>query len=196
MTDTIQAYHISLGLDCSVAYQLKKFGLRTYAFPLDWVKIKSLDSLQLIIQDNFSNLLKKNWSTFEQSDKYFALQDSDKKSLIGIRCNETNVIIPHESIQHEIDINEVHVNLQRRVQRFQDIMQSRHFKYIYIGFDTKDAEKSIKSIKNIQSILETYYVAETFQIVPINYSLYTCTDQDFSWHRNYIDWSAIFRTHV
>ena len=45
---------ISLGGNCSIAYQLNKFDLRTHAYPFDWCKINSKQLLQ-VLKSNFKN---------------------------------------------------------------------------------------------------------------------------------------------
>ena len=50
---------ISLGSNCSVAYNLNKFGIRTNAYPFDWANTK-MNQLISVLENNFLN-----YDTFE-----------------------------------------------------------------------------------------------------------------------------------
>lgn len=49
--------YVSLGLDCSLAHQLKEMKLRKFALPFDWIYTKNIHDIIILITNNFSNFL-------------------------------------------------------------------------------------------------------------------------------------------
>lgn len=55
---------IPLGSTCSVAHQLKKYGLRTQSFPFDWIRSNDFKSVKTLIENNFDDYLNINHFDF------------------------------------------------------------------------------------------------------------------------------------
>jgi hypothetical protein len=60
---------IPFGVDCSVASFIKKFNLRTLAFPFDWTV--TYDGISECIKDNFSEFIPSYGSRINKYDVYF-----------------------------------------------------------------------------------------------------------------------------
>ncbi|ELG8494188.1 DUF1796 family putative cysteine peptidase [Campylobacter vulpis] len=49
---------ISVGLGCKVAFYLKKFRLRTFSSPFDWLGLYTLEDISQCFEDDFANFFK------------------------------------------------------------------------------------------------------------------------------------------
>jgi hypothetical protein len=194
--DPLDELHISLGLDCTLAYQLKKHNLRSFALPFDWANVKNISSLIDIINGNFFNFLKKEeWVQEPQSNKFFSFGTNDDnsisetKSLCRLSHRKYNIILPHEAINDTIDF-EIFINkYSRRIERFANIFKLYSNIKIYVGVDKiNDVDKQ----KLNDSIDKFSNYSNNFELIFIEYSKYICAGE-FNWTREYIIFNDFFK---
>ena len=199
--------HMSLGLDCTIAYQLKKHNLRLFALPFDWTKIKNISSLIDIIDNDFFNFLNPDELTLEvQSDKFFSIHsksnsNSKENSLIRIKHKRYNIFFPHEAISDTFNTSDMKIFIDkysRRIERFRNILQNKQNKQIkiYIGLD-KISEKSKENLKEkLKESLDRFSnYSNNFVLIFIEYSKYVThinSNVFFDWKRDYIPFNEIF----
>ena len=182
-------YHIPLGLDCTIAHQLKKRNLRFAALPFDWMKI-TIDSLLDVLDNQFFNFLnKERWSIIEQSANFNYVDDIDMvdtNSLLKLKHKDYKIILPHEAKNDIIDLDEIMDKYKRRIDRFNEIIKSNKCKIIYVGIDKindLDKQKIIKCLDD--------YGCINYKIKFIEYLNYPLIG-DYSWHRNWIPWNILY----
>ena len=135
--DTCQeTYHISLGYDCSIAYQLQKKGLRTKAFPFDWCLVPNIYS---VIQDDFNQFFN---FRFKNKSKNFPViknkwvdREMNKETIRVV--NTYGVHFVHDFLL-DYDLDEIICKYKRRINRFYDIMKSNCQKKLYRLTKKKD----------------------------------------------------------
>ena len=185
--------HISLGLDCTLAYQLRNHNLREFALPFDWSRIRSIKDLIYILDSDFFNFLNPDeWIQEKQSDNFVSCYDPQKKSLIRIRHKKFNIMYRHESIDDFLDMTLFLEKYSRRIDRFRDFMRNQieNYKkiYIYVGVDKinkTDYESLLNCISNYTDKIIN------FELILINYSVYKC-EIEFNWKRDYINFTDLF----
>jgi hypothetical protein len=180
-TELIQ--YVSLGGDCAVAYQLRKH-FPSEAYPFDWAKCNKISMVIDTIECNFSNFF--DYTLKEKDGDNFLNFETENKSNIHIKLSN-NIILPHEADGKILDEFQYKIKYMRRINRFNEIIQNEKIKKIFIRADEKilknsDKERLIKILKNKGCV--------NFEIKFISYDSYK-TD-DFTWQRDYIDWSKIF----
>ena len=75
--------YIPLGIDCSIAYQLNKHGLRYFALPFDWSYTKNLLNIIELIDNEFSNFLPANNTIDELRKLYEIIEIKTNNYLLG-----------------------------------------------------------------------------------------------------------------
>lgn len=184
---------ISLGCDCSIAYQLTNLGLRTESYPLDWCSSPYLDTIIKLFETNFVDFA--NFSSYQiksQSLEHFNTNTNDNL------CLDTNIkshyklyhpiyklTLPHEYIGDQIDIEQFENKYTRRVKRLLSSLDNEDNELIFIRLgNSKEKEK----IKELENILYARCKCK-FNIFYINYDDYQ-TDK-FIWYRDYIPWKSL-----
>ena len=66
--------YLSLGSDCSVAYNLQLLNLKNETYPFDWITSKSFKDIVNCLKNNFTNLL--------EIDNYIPIGESNNHQLI------------------------------------------------------------------------------------------------------------------
>jgi len=188
---TEDVFHIPLGMDCTLAYQLNKHRLRRFALPFDWIKITNFDAIIKILNNSFFNFLNKDkWNIILQSPNFNYFDDTNEdtcvKSLLKLKHTDYKIILPHEAKNDVIDLDEIIIKYQRRIDRFNQIVKSNISKIIYVGIDKindSDKKKLIQCLDN--------YGCINYKIKFIEYSKYPVIG-DYSWHRDWIHWNDLF----
>lgn len=184
--------HIPLGLDCTVAYQLQQHNLRYQSLPFDWIKVNNVQSIIEILNDQFFKFFdEKEWIVSHQSNNfdYFGIDIetiNHIKSKLKLKHKTYKIVLPHESINDEINLSIVLKKYQKRSNRFNELLKSNIIKKIYIGCNGTP-EKN----KDAMKLCLDNYGCINYQIIIIDYDRYPTTDL-YSWHRNWIPWQKIF----
>ena len=115
--------YISLGGDCAVAYQLQQHGLRTNAYPLDWVLSPTV---QKCLDHEFHNLLDTSVLTWKNKSNSFPLIDDHWTDHTDITRRVVqsyyNITFLHD-ISCPDDMPSVIQKYERRIERFKTVMR-------------------------------------------------------------------------
>ena len=181
-----QLIYISLGSDCAVAYQLDKHSLRRWSFPFDWIQINNVNDLCEILGNRFSNFIDFNYIDIKDNTNDVYFNSKGKLSKKKLTHKQYKIIFPHESDDEIINYEEIKEKYERRIKRFIEFCKDEKIKKIFVRSDKKYKQKEIdKLTKCLDEICVNY------QLIHVDYSKYVCKDE-FTWHRNYINWKLIF----
>jgi len=206
MTTTNNIFHISFGLDCTIAYQLQIHSLRSCSFPFDWMKIKDINTIIDILDNKFIDFLSiDNWSKDIKEDIKEDIKDinifnyiddliiTENISNIKLKHKIHNILLPHESNNDICDLKEILNKYNRRINRFNNLMTNKDYKkIIYIGLNkminNNDKYKLYTTLNNYGCInYNVHFIIYSDYIIP--------TNEKYSWHRNWIPWNNIFNIH-
>ena len=173
---------ISLGNNCSIAYQLNKLKLRNIAYPFDWSNIK-YNQLISVLKNNFEDY--ENIEIKKYSNQHFSINTNSDSSYI--LHNKYNITFAHEVLNIN-EINNFKSKLKRRILRFKNL--SGYITFIRIE------QKNINNYDNLINILDKYILNYKLIIISnniihhpkiINYKLPTFID----WKYNNINFNTI-----
>ena len=110
--------YVSLGGNCSIAYNLIKLGKYNNRYPFDWCKI-SINQLNNVLENNFLD-----YSVLQDkklSENHCLLQDNKlSKDSSLILTNNYKIKFAHEII-NKYDINDFSKLLNKRIDQFLDL---------------------------------------------------------------------------
>lgn len=115
--------YISLGSDCSIAYHLQKYGLRSFSFPFDWIlslKIEKCienDFIDLFDSSNYIEKKKSNLSAPLLDEDWDEDWNEEKENNIKIYHSIYKLTFLHDTFSDLIE------KYKRRVDRFYKIMK-------------------------------------------------------------------------
>ncbi len=185
--------YISLGSNCSVAYQLKKRELKDNCYPFDWCKINILQLVK-VLNNNF--------------DKYYESLEIKKishkhpslfKDYSLILKNNYNIEFAHEIVD-EIELNKFKNNIKKRIDNFFSILPTD--KVTFIRIELKPIKSIYKEyIIKLVELLNKYstnYILKLiinskieFTDLPENVQIYKFDEFTCDWQMNNIDWNLI-----
>jgi hypothetical protein len=185
--------YISLGSDCSIAYNLQKLNFRKNAYPFDWIKLNNINDLIDILSNNFKYLLNKEFMEIkEESDKFPYLEDNWSDILsknIIIKHTKYSIVFPHEiksnnNTNNNIDkqIDNLIEKYNRRIIRFLEILKNDSIKKIFIRISNKN-EDLIKLNIVLSKICNNYEI----KLIKINKKI-----KFSSWKKEELNWNDIF----
>lgn len=139
--------YISLGSNCSVTYQLNKYGFRSRANLFDWVKI-SLSQLTIILENDFDDFVESlEFKKTSKIHEYFGLVDKESNydnldnldnldnfdnlnNLVNLDNSQDSIVLTnkyHIEFAHEISqISQIEYFKSRlviRIERFKNLEQ-------------------------------------------------------------------------
>ena len=183
---------ISLGCNCSVAYQLNKLNLKNETFPFDWSK-NNINQLIKVLENNFldySDSLLIN----KISHKHKNIYNNDESSLI--LKNIYNISFAHE-INDNIDSFKEKLN--RRISRFKNL-NSEEIIFIRIELSPINDSYKNKIIKlcellnnysnnyTLKLIIKNTIYLSDLDLIKYNIKIYYFDDFDSDWMMNKINW--------
>lgn len=176
---------VSLGGNCSVAYQLNKLGLRHNSYPFDWCRIKINKLIQVLNNDfNF------------YEDIIFKKKSFNHDNNIIVK-NNYNIEFAHELI-NKYEIDNFKLILLKRIERFKQLKNP-----IFVRLEYENlGDNKILLYKKLEHLLKLYF--DNFKIILISKnkyeSLYTTWYQlpKFSddWKYNYLNWNNILLNNI
>jgi hypothetical protein len=181
--------YISLGSNCSVTYQLKKYNLRYCAYPFDNCNI-NLNKLINVLQNNFNNYT--DLKLKKISNKHST--DLSEKSLI--LTNKYNIKFAHEITMIQ-ELNNFKSSLERRIERFRTITDHIVFIYIELSNINSTFENKINILLNE---LNKYFNTFILKLIinsnidfnfPHNVKIYNYTHFSEDWKMDHLDWKFI-----
>ena len=117
--------YISLGTNCSVAYQLRKLGLREEAYPFDWCSTNYKNLLE-VLKNDFKDYEKVSIKKFSDNHILFKNEDVfdekvDKKGTYIFK-NGYGITFAHELIEeNDENIDKFKETINRRIKRFREL---------------------------------------------------------------------------
>jgi len=178
----MEQIYISLGSDCSVAYQLQIRNLRKLALPFDWIRINNINSLIAVLETNFQYFLD-NLIIERESDKFPIIAedyiDTISKTLV-IKNTRYNIMFPHE-IKEEYELEIFKEKYYRRINRFIEIIKDPSIKKIFIRASNKTENIELLN-KTLAKITNNYKLIAIEYDNKIKYS---------SWHHNEYQWESV-----
>lgn len=180
----MKTVHISLGSDCSIAYNLQKLNYRKEAFPFDWIITKDVAT---IIENDFVHFCDIDYLSFKKETHNFPkiiddwIEDGEEISTNEEKCKLVRVQNKYYNIHFLHDFTddnreEIVKKYKRRVARFYDVMNDPtiHKKLYRIG-KSADLEKTLEQ--------------KQFK----NYKLHTKKEiRSTDWKREDYDWESWF----
>ena len=156
----VKYQHVSLGYNCSTAYNLKANELRSFASPFDWIVTFKIEDIIECIESNFANL-------FDKKNIY--QDDTINKWYLNKKCNilfghgfSINDIFPIKFIGFKF-------KYRRRIRRFYKKIQKPtiFYRYCYLEEDidyiiqnSKMIEDFFKRFNSLNKVV--YIIDETF----------------------------------
>ena len=188
--------YISLGCDCSVAYQLQKLNLRSSSFPFDWIRINH-NNLINILNNNFqffTDIQYLNKIKIDKENKFPYLEEDWTDNILT-----ENMIVHHDFLnikfyhdfQNDDNLNNFYdqkINFQikynRRIQRFRKVCKDSSIKKIFVRIIKNSEEK-----EKLNKVLEKYCQNNNFELKTIIID----KNQKFaSWKKDELDWDHFF----
>lgn len=141
---------IPIGGDCGVAEMTKKYGLRKYAFPFDW--ICTYNGISEIIKNDF---------------KYFLpdLKEIEDLNIIDGCPNVFNHNYGIKFIHDKLELPEENEKYERRIKRFKEILRNPPNEKIiflkkgfnYHNIDEYELKSEIEDAKEFNKYLQNNY---------------------------------------
>lgn len=190
--------HIPLGCNYSITYQLASYGLRTRAYPFDWVRI-SLNQLIQVLSNGFDGY----------SDLLLKFYSQDQSSLL--LTNKYGVHLAHEILDRD-QIPRLESSIKSRIYRFKSLgLNTNPIRYYRIELASiGSGPEYIKKINQLCELLEQTTSNSNFVLILLiqqDYLVLITTNQstldprvqpnpfelfDSDWRMNQIDWAKIF----
>lgn len=192
--------YIGLGSNCSITYQLNKYGLRINSYPFDWVKI-TLQQLINVLENNFvdyidSIQIKKISSLHPQLDE----NNFEMNTNSIIATNIYRIKFAHEFID-KYEFEEFKNKLQTRIDRFKNL-SSIGYKIKFIRIETSVIKDTFYSnIIRLLSLLDKIVLEYELVLIinsstnykfPSNVKIFKYENFDSDWKMNSINWNDIF----
>lgn len=180
---------ISLGGNCSVAYQLKRYK-SSETYPFDWCSITIKELCQVL--DNIFEDFHKIWIK-KFSENHIKLSSNEGTFILK---NKYNITFAHEVINKNT-IDEFSELLFKRVQRFKKVKNPT---FIRIEINNLSNLK-MKLYLHLIDTLEKYF--ENFKLIviskfppPFHSKIHHIKLDDFSsnWKYSNVNWEKIFKT--
>lgn len=190
--------HISLGSNCSITEQLKKYNLRSNAYPFDWCNI-SINQLIEVLNNDFDNY-SESLEIKNISEKHLNVNKEPTLILKNKYC----IKFAHEICNKE-ELEAFKEKIQKRISKFKSISG----KIIFYRIELKKINKNyLNKIIDLHTYLNKYF--NNFEIkVIINPDFIITTEQiqffqdknikiikydlfSEDWKMNHLDWNNIF----
>ena len=186
--------HISLGNDCCIAYQLKKYNKLEKYYPFDWIKTKNFNVILDLIENKFENFINPEYLVkYKDSDKFFSFSDDDNNNNY---CNTEKEIYKNTlyniCFYHDIINEEFYNKYNRRINRFyQDIidMQYNNLIVFYRFVGSKNLNENSK--KRFDKIIKNINPNVKYKLIEI-IALQNDNIEFIDWKRDNYDWKNIF----
>lgn len=165
---------IGLGSNCSIAYQMKKIGIRRESFPFDWCKIKFRNLLE-VFRNNFDNFSKLEVVKFSENH-------GNSYILKNKYCN-----FAHEVCNiHEL--NNFENILEKRIKR----LLNKSF-VIFVRIELEN----INDYRELEKELDKYFMNYKLVVIskkkPLGNVIHFELPNFIDWKFNNFEWNMIFQ---
>lgn len=141
--------YVSLGGNCSVAYQLKKLNKRNYSYPFDWCNI-TLNQLIDVFNNDFKDFEKLSIKKLSENHIEF---ESGNPSYILTNCY--NIKFAHELINSD-DINILSEKIKRRIIRIKQLINPIFIRIEINNLTDLQISKYNKLINQLDELYNNY----------------------------------------
>ena len=177
---------ISLGGNCSVAYQLKKYDKRRESYPFDWCNMK-IDQLIRVLENDFIDY--EDIRIVKFSDKHLNFKTNEGSYIL---TNKYGIKFAHELI-NELEIDELKSKIKRRIERFKLL---RNVIFVRLEINNINEEKMNLKYNQLNQIISNYYqskliVISKFRIENI-YKWIRLEEFEEDWKYDKVNWKDIF----
>ena len=195
--------YISLGGNCSIAYQLQKYGLRKMSLPFDWTNMTITQLINILENDfqEFNELKIVKESVMHPIISQLIASQPLQSSSSLILTNKYKIRFAHE-ISTESELEILKSKYITRIQRFK---QFKNPNFIRIELGKLNIEKYIKELEQLKNILDKYFESWNCHIIvhqdyindfKITYkefkiSSFTKYSSDWQLNKEY-DWNKLF----
>ena len=171
---------ISLGSDCSIAYNLQRLGYRKFSFPFDWILSRDLSVLTNDFQDFLDvNFLKiKGKVNFCKVDEDFSHLEEE---MLRIKHVRYDLEFLHDFTNFE-DIKIVKEKYDRRIERFYSVMRDEKIEKHLYRISKYDEREEIEKI----------FVEKNFVNFQLHIKLYSEFPPCKDWKRLEFNWETWF----
>jgi hypothetical protein len=191
--------YVSLGGNCSIAYQLNKYGLRRKAYPFDWCK-SDITKLITVLENNFEGY--SDIEYIKKSDKHEIIDDyrnTKNKSSIMFK-NIYGIRFAHEIEEYtEDNLILFKKTIERRIERFRKLKQ-----VIFVRIELQRLSSNKISLYNkLSDLLDLYF--DDYKIIIISNNInkdniikcsniiyHNFNEFDSDWKMDTLNWSSIF----
>jgi len=201
--------YICLGSNCSITYQLNKFGLRTHAYPFDWSKI-SLHQLIDILTNNFCDFTESiEFKKISQShpiiidtiDTINTIDNKNNSSSI-IVSNKYGIIFAHE-LSSKYQLDEFKEKIKIRIEMFNNLSSNQNkIKFIRIELSPIKISWS-NQIFQLIYLLNMIISSSQYELIliinssfqyefPSNVKIFNYNDFSSDWKMDGLEWTKIF----
>ena len=175
---------VSLGGNCSVAYQMHKLNKRYLSYPFDWCNISLLQLID-VLDNNFKDF--ENITIKKISNNHIHFDSGDPSYIL---TNPYNIKFAHELINSD-DIDLLSEKIKRRIIRFRQLENPI---FVRIEINNINIFKYYELIKLLNSIFTTYtfilIAKDNPNIDKIKYIKLNKYSED--WKYEIINWKEIF----
>lgn len=158
--NSIKKEFISLGGNCSVAFQLKNIGIRFNSYPFDWAKI-NISQLNNILDNDFKDFHNLSIKKLSHNHNYKFIDNQNSFLL----TNPYKIIFAHEipfnNNQDIVDSNIVALKekFNRRINRFRNLNSMSNTKVTFVLFNFYNNDTNlIKLINNLKKYISEFSV--------------------------------------
>jgi hypothetical protein len=187
---------IPLGSNCSVAYQLNKYGLRKESYPFDWCCM-NINQLIKILENDFEDF--EDFTVKKLSDNHM---DNNNRPTYII-TNKYGVKMAHEICNLD-NLDIFRETLKRRIIRFRNIINdNQQVIFIRIELNKLSQTNFENKYKKLVEILDKYN--QKYKLIVItnvitnathiseNMYIYECKNlYSDDWKMEHLDWLGIF----
>jgi len=147
--------YLPIGSSCKVAWYLNKHGLRTEAYPFDWVVIPINSAIKLL-NNNFQDFFQVSNLIFLEPTNRLLFKDDDKNPeltediITPVYDKKYNILYVHDfSKNGKIEYELIKQKYMKRVRRLQKIWNIEKYKIYCIYDDTELNDWQISQYKKV-----------------------------------------------
>lgn len=182
--------YISLGTDCSVAYNLQKYNVRKNAYPFDWIRCSNFSKVVECIQNHFQDfIVQEKLEIIHCSDKFPLLKtddfiDGQFDNTLIVKNNRYGFKFVHDfNVDIESELSQITDKYRRRIERFYQTLVNPNIKVVFIRIGC--SQLSHKDLEYFNSVIRNYTTNYEFK-----YIKYHRKTKFQSWKREELNWET------
>lgn len=192
--------YISLGDNCSVAYNIKRL-TNQESYPFDWISNCKMNLINKLIENNFEGYLDIRKHKLSSNHPLFDSLNNMIDDSSYIIKNKYNINMPHYVKEYtDEEIIKFKELMNRRIERFYNIIDNYKEKIIFIRYETnkilqEDIDEFIRIIKNRNNELDfELKIITNKSIILQNCKIIEDKTKFENWKRENFDWLYIIES--